>query len=33
MEASSITALIVEDDQHHPVGVLHMHDILRAGVV
>ena len=33
MEASSITALIVEDEQHHPVGVLHMHDILRAGVV
>ena len=33
LEASSITALIVEDEQHHPVGVLHMHDILRAGVV
>ena len=33
MEASSITALIVEDQHNHPVGVLHMHDILRAGVV
>ena len=33
MEASSITALIVEDQHSHPVGVLHMHDILRAGVV
>ena len=33
MELSKITALIVEDDQHHPVGVVHMHDILRAGVV
>ncbi|MDG1164389.1 MAG: CBS domain-containing protein, partial [Porticoccaceae bacterium] len=33
MEAASITALIVEDENRHPVGVLHMHDILRAGVV
>jgi arabinose-5-phosphate isomerase len=33
MEDSTITALIVEDENHHPIGVLHMHDILRAGVV
>ncbi len=33
MEERSITALIVEDDDHHPVGVIHMHDLLRAGVV
>ncbi len=33
MESSTITALIVEDDNQHPIGVLHMHDILRAGVV
>ena len=33
MEQRKITALIVEDNQHHPVGVVHMHDILRAGVV
>ena len=33
MEAATITALIVEDENHSPVGVLHMHDILRAGVV
>lgn len=33
MEQLKITALIVEDDEHHPVGVVHMHDILRAGVV
>lgn len=33
MEKSSITALIVENQLQHPVGVLHMHDILRAGVV
>jgi arabinose-5-phosphate isomerase len=33
MESASITALIVEDHNQHPIGVLHMHDILRAGVV
>ncbi|MAZ89677.1 MAG: D-arabinose 5-phosphate isomerase [Cellvibrionaceae bacterium] len=33
MESAKITALVVEDDQHCPVGVIHMHDILRAGVV
>ncbi len=32
MESASITALIVEDHNQHPIGVLHMHDILRAGV-
>ncbi|KUJ83254.1 KpsF/GutQ family sugar-phosphate isomerase [Microbulbifer flavimaris] len=33
MEDNRITALVVEDEAHHPVGVLHMHDILRAGVI
>ena len=33
MEKNTITALVVEDDLHHPIGVVHMHDILRAGVV
>lgn len=33
MEKSSITALIIEDKHQHPIGVVHMHDILRAGVV
>ena len=33
MEKSSITALIVENHLQHPIGVLHMHDILRAGVI
>jgi len=33
MEERCITALIVEDDHKHPIGVLHMHDLLRAGVV
>ncbi|MFA5632125.1 MAG: KpsF/GutQ family sugar-phosphate isomerase [Porticoccaceae bacterium] len=33
METSKITALVVEDDNHHPIGVVHMHDILRAGIV
>ncbi|WP_438952258.1 KpsF/GutQ family sugar-phosphate isomerase [Porticoccus sp.] len=33
MEDSKITALVIEDANHHPIGVLHMHDILRAGVM
>ncbi len=33
MEDTKITALVVEDDRHHPIGVVHMHDLLRAGVV
>ena len=33
MEDNKITALVVENPEHHPVGLLHMHDILRAGVI
>lgn len=33
MEQSSITAVIVENEHKQPVGVVHMHDILRAGVI
>ena len=33
MEKASITAVVVEDAYNHPIGVLHMHDILRAGVI
>lgn len=33
METYKITALIVADAQNKPVGVVHMHDILRAGVI
>ena len=33
IEDFKITALVVEDSNHHPIGVLHMHDILRAGVI
>lgn len=32
MEDKKITALVVEEN-HQPVGVIHMHDILRAGVM
>ncbi|MAY36751.1 MAG: D-arabinose 5-phosphate isomerase [Spongiibacteraceae bacterium] len=32
METRKITALIVVDGDDHPVGVVHLHDILRAGV-
>ena len=33
MEKYSITALAVVDDDNKPVGVVHIHDILKAGVV
>lgn len=33
MEKASITAVVVENTSNHPIGVLHMHDILRAGVI
>jgi arabinose-5-phosphate isomerase len=32
MESFKITALVVTNDQHHPIGILHIHDILRTGV-
>lgn len=33
MEQNSITCLIVVNDTNKPVGALHMHDLLKAGVV
>ncbi|SEQ92593.1 arabinose-5-phosphate isomerase [Solimonas aquatica] len=33
MEKHKISALLVEDAQQHLQGVVHMHDLLRAGVV
>lgn len=33
MENHKITVLIVVDDEQRPVGIIHMHDILRAGIV
>ncbi len=33
MEQHKITALLIEDDENRLVGVVHMHDLLRAGVV
>jgi arabinose-5-phosphate isomerase len=32
MEKYSITALAVVDEDNYPVGVIHVHDLLRAGV-
>jgi arabinose-5-phosphate isomerase len=32
MESHKITALIVTDEQKKPIGVLHLHDVLRAGI-
>lgn len=33
METHKITALIVVNDSNKPIGVVHLHDILRAGVM
>lgn len=33
MEKNKITALIVTNEINHPIGVIHLHDILRAGVM
>lgn len=33
MENRKITALVVTDEQRRAVGVIHMHDLLRAGLV
>jgi len=33
MENHKITALIVADEKNKPIGVVHMHDLLRAGVM
>ncbi len=33
METYKITALIVTDEQKKPIGIVHLHDILRAGVM
>ena len=33
MEKNSITCLIVSDHSAKPEGVIHLHDLLKAGVV
>jgi arabinose-5-phosphate isomerase len=33
MESFSITSLVVTDEKKQPVGIVHLHDILKAGVV
>jgi arabinose-5-phosphate isomerase len=32
MESYNITQLVVVDDKHHPVGMLHLHDLVKAGL-
>lgn len=33
MESFKITSLVVVDEKHRPSGIIHIHDILRAGVI
>ena len=32
MQKLSISSLVVADEEHRPVAVLHLHDLLKAGV-
>lgn len=32
METHKITALVVTNEKQHPIGVIHIHDLLRAGI-
>lgn len=32
MEKHSITSLVVCDEENHPIGMIHIHDLLKAGV-
>ncbi len=33
MEKHGITALIVTDDEERPVGIVHLHDLMREGII
>jgi len=33
MERYSITALVIPDDKGRPIGIIHLHDLLKAGIV
>lgn len=33
MESRSITALVVPDDEGKPLGIIHLHDLIRQGIV
>ncbi|MBA3660692.1 MAG: KpsF/GutQ family sugar-phosphate isomerase [Gammaproteobacteria bacterium] len=33
MESFKITSLVITNETEHPIGILHIHDILRAGVI
>jgi len=33
MEEHNITSLVIVDDENHPVGLIHLHDLLKAKVV
>lgn len=32
MEEFKITQLVVVDESHHPVGIVHLHDLVKAGI-
>jgi len=32
METYNITQLVIVDDEHHPIGMVHLHDLVKAGL-
>jgi len=32
MEQLNITQIVVVDDQHSPLGMIHLHDLVKAGL-
>jgi arabinose-5-phosphate isomerase len=33
MEKYSITSLVIPDEERKPIGIIHLHDILKSGIV
>jgi len=32
MEAHNITQLVIVDDDHRPIGIVHLHELVKAGL-
>jgi arabinose-5-phosphate isomerase len=32
MESHDITSLIVADEKQHPIGIVHLHDLVKLGL-
>jgi arabinose-5-phosphate isomerase len=32
MEQYNITQIIIADDKHYPIGMIHIHDLVKSGI-